>query len=135
MSSVNETRKKELVDELRRQWRAMWRQRIDDRLRAEGIADSDYPLLFVDRGTVIIATRKFRPPDFFEILQKHNNGDGSVGCVVPPSPSVGGWGRFIRTVLRRQRCLGRRERLRPEPVRRERQQLKKGGRGWLHFVR
>lgn len=122
--------KKQFVEDVKRQWKAMWRQRIDDRVRAEGIADEDYSLLFVERGTVIVATRKFRPPDFLEILRRHNGTD--VGDVVPPSPYVGGWGKFIRTVLKKQLRLGRRRRRRPEPVRKERQQLKKGGRGWLH---
>lgn len=131
MQSMKE--KKEFIEGVRRQWKAMWQRRIDDRLRAEGIADEDYSLLFVERGTVIMATRKFKPPDFFEILQRHNGND--VMDVVPPSPYVGGWGKFIRTVLKKQQCFGRRRRRRPERVRKERQQLKKGGRGWLHFRR
>lgn len=122
--------KKQFVEDVRRQWKSMWRRRIDDRLRAEGIADEDYSLLFVERGTVIVATRRFRPPDFFEILRRHSGADVSI--VVPPGAYVGGWGKFIRTVLKKQLRFGRRRRRRPEPVRRERQQLKKGGRGWLH---
>jgi len=108
----------------------MWRRRIDDRLRAEGIADEDYSLLFVERGTVIVATRRFRPPDFFEILRRHDG--AGVGDVVTPNACVGGWGRFIRSVLKKQSRFGRFRRRRPEPVRTERQQLRKGGRGWLH---
>jgi hypothetical protein len=34
--------RKELVENLKRQWKVMWRQRIDDRVRAEGIAEKDY---------------------------------------------------------------------------------------------
>jgi len=121
--------KKELVEELRAQWKGMWRDRVDDKSRAEGIADKDYSQLFVERGTVIRATRKFRPPDFYEILQRHLG----VGAreMVPPCPRVGGWGKFIRTVIRRQQVLRRREQF-LAPVSKERQQLKKGGKGWLH---
>jgi len=50
----------------------------------------------------------------------------------PPNPSVGGWGKFIRNVLSRQKRLSKKPRPVPfEP--KEKQQLKKGGRGWLHF--
>ena len=121
---------KEFVDELRVQWRLLWRNRIDDKVRAEGIASEDYSKLFVERGTVIVATRDYKAPDFVEILEKHLSSD--VDRVVPPGPGVGGWGKFMRGVLRKQRGLTRR--LAPsEPVRKRDRQLKKGGRGWLHF--
>jgi len=121
---------KEFVDELRVQWKLLWRDRIDDKVRAEGIANQDYSKLFVERGTVIIATRDYKPPDFVEILQKHMSSDADR--LVPPSPGVGGWGKFVRSVLSKQKGLTRR--LAPsEPDRKKDQQLKKGGRGWLHF--
>ena len=55
---------KRLVDDVRMQWRLLWRDRIDHRVRAEGIASRDYSLFFVDRGDVIIATRDFKPLSF-----------------------------------------------------------------------
>ena len=124
---------KEFVDGLKKEWRMLWRDRIDDKVRAEGIADKDYSLLFVERGLVVVATRDCKPLDFFEILDRHKPPD--VGDdVVPPSPSVGGWGKFIRDVLSKQKRLTTRVRLASsEPKLKERQQLKKGGRGWLHF--
>lgn len=121
---------KEFVDELRGQWKLLWRDRIDDKVRAEGIANEDYSKLFVERGTVIVATRDFKPPDFVEILQRHVSCDAEK--LVPPDPAVGGWGKFVRGVLRKQRGLTRRP-APPEPDRKRGQQLKKGGRGWLHF--
>ncbi len=126
--------KKQLLDELRKEWRMMWWERIDDHVRAEGITDKDYSKLFVDQGTVIIATRKFRPPDFYDILQRHMMRD--VNEVAPP-PSVGGWGKFIRTNLQdHQLHKGRRRRSAPPKIcRKKGQQQKKGGRGWLHFTR
>ena len=123
--------KKEFRENLKRQWKTMWLQRIDDRVRAEGIAEKDYSLLFVERGTVIIATRKFKPPNFFEILQQH--GLLSFDNRVPPSPFVGGWGKFIRTFLKkRQQTMRSLMQRPPKPSRKKGQQLKKGGRGWLH---
>ena len=57
------------VDDVRAEWRLLWRNRIDDKVRAEGIANRDYSLLFVDRGTVIVATKDFKPLNFKEILE------------------------------------------------------------------
>ncbi|RJS77205.1 hypothetical protein CW667_03940 [Candidatus Bathyarchaeota archaeon] len=126
---------KELVEELKKEWRSLWRERIDDKVRAEGIADKDYGMLFVERGTVIFATRKFKMLSFREILQLHGVID--VDRVVGPHPSVGGWGKFIRTVIAPQRSsrLGRIKRARRYfEGEKQKQQLKKGGRGWLHKV-
>jgi len=121
---------KEFVDELRGQWKLLWQDRIDDRLRAEGIANEDYSKLFVEQGTVIVATRDYKPPDFVEILKQHISSDAER--LIPSNPVVGGWGKFMRDVLRKQRGLTRRP-APPKPERGKGQQHKKGGRGWLHF--
>jgi len=121
---------KEFVDELREQWKLLWQDRIDDRVRAEGIANEDYSKLFVEQGTVIVATRDYRPPDFVEILKQHISSDAER--LIPPNPAVGGWGKFVRSVLKKQRGLTSRT-APSKPERKEGQQLKKGGRGWLHF--
>jgi len=129
---VETTERKQSVDDFKNQWKSMWRNRVDDKVRAEGIADKDYSLLSVDRGTVIIATRKFKPLDFYELLQQNRLllGNG----IIPPNPSVGGWGRFIRTTLVSQNLTKRGRRIPQEPNKSPtRQQLKKCGRGWLHF--
>jgi len=128
---VETTEKKQFIDEFRSQWRSMWHNRLDDRVRAEGIADKDYSLLSVDRGTVIIATRKFKLLDFKEILQQHDL--SNVGEVMPPSPSVGGWGKFVRAFLSPQNLEKRRRQMPLKLDRSADQQLKKGGRGWLHI--
>jgi len=128
---VETTEKKQFMEEFKDEWKSMWRNRLDDKVRAEGIADKDYSLLSVDRGTVIIATRKFKLLDFKELLQRHDL--SSIGQIMPPNPSVGGWGKFIRTTLAAQ-SLKRKRRLAPQELNRDKhQQLKKGGRGWLHF--
>ena len=121
---------KEFVDELRGQWKLLWQNRIDDKVRAEGIANQDYSNLFVEQGTVIVATRDFKPPDFVEILQRHVSDDAEK--LVPPNPAVGGWGKFIRSAISKRRSVASR-RAPPEPDRKRDQQLKKGGRGWLHY--
>jgi hypothetical protein len=130
---VKTTEKKQFIDEFKDEWRSMWRNRLDDKVRAEGIADKDYSLLSVDRGTVIIATRKFKLLDFKEILQQHDL--SSIGQIIAPSPSVGGWGKFIRTALVAQNVKRQRRQAPSKPDRSVDQQLKKGGRGWLHFKR
>ena len=122
----------EVVEELRLRWKTLWRERIDDKVRAEGIAYADYPRLFVERGTVIFATRNFKPVNFKEILARHEIGD--VDRLVPPSPHVGGWGKFIRTSITRESRYRRVEQTRQYLERKKkRQQLKKSGNGWLHY--
>jgi hypothetical protein len=123
----------ELVEELKRDWRNLWRERIDDKFRAEAIAKKDYEHLFVERGTVIFATRKFKMLNFREILQLHGLVD--VERFVPPSPVVGGWGKFIRTFIASQPSPKRAKRKQMYVCEeKKRQQLKKGGRGWLHII-
>ncbi len=123
---------KAFVDELRTTWKMLWLNRIDDKVRAEGIARKDYSSLFVDRGTIIIATRDFKPLDFVEILERHKPSE--VPNAIPPSPAVGGWGKFIRRVLNKQRRFARRKREAPlKKASPKNQQKKKGGRGWLNY--
>lgn len=127
---------RERVEELKNQWSKMWRQRIDDKVRAEGIANQHFPELFVEQGRVIVATRSCKPPDFREILEGHKPEEmKSLGF--PPHPWAGGYGKFIREVICKQRRYGSEDRRRMvrgwEEKKKERQQLKKGGKGWLHF--
>lgn len=124
---------KEFIEMLKKEWKALWRERIDDRVRAEAIANRDYSALFVERGTVIFASRKFKLLSLREILQMHGVLDADR--FVPPNPSFGGWGKFIRTVIANQQPSKRRKRAQQYVEgEREKQQLKKGGRGWLHLV-
>lgn len=121
-----------LVEQLKIEWKRMWRERVDDHFRAEGIAIKDYSKLFVDRGTIIHATRDFRALSFKEILELHKI--APADRFLPPNPSVGGWGKFIRTAIT---CSSPRRGVRAAAYRAEqsarvKQHLKKGGRGWLH---
>ncbi len=120
----------EKVEKLREHWKELWRERIDDKVRAEGISKEDYPELFVDRGTVIFATRAFKPLDFKKILEKHGIED--LNRYVPPSPEIGGWGKFIRTVISNLKHKEKAEETRRYLERRKKKQhVRKGGRGWL----
>lgn len=122
----------EVVKELKADWKSLWWERIDDKVRAEGIANKDYSRLFVEKGTVIFATRDFKPLSFREILEMHKVVD--VNRVVQPSPHVGGWGKFIRTVIANQTRKRRvKETRKYLDSKKKRQHVKKGGRGWLHF--
>ncbi|TET56498.1 hypothetical protein E3J51_04805 [Candidatus Bathyarchaeota archaeon] len=122
------------MEELRQQWTTLWRERIDDKVRAEGIADKNFELLFVDKGTVIVATRHYKPLEFKEILEEYEAPYEVKVKEERPLPHVGGWRKFGRHMARRARSRrmlwlednskkGRNENL----------QLKKGGRGWLHL--
>ena len=128
---------KGFVEELKRQWKLLWRERVDDKVRAEGVASSDFELLFVDRGTVIVATRCFKLLEFKEILEEYAAPyEVKVKSETPP-PSVGGWSRFGREMAASQRMAGRSRRA-AWPVgegsgKKGSLQRKKGGRGWLHF--
>jgi len=121
---------KEIVEELKEQWRRLWRERIDDKVKAEGIANTDFSKLFVEKGTVIFATRDFKILNFKEILELHKL---DASRIISPSPGVGGWGKFIRTMIATQRPSNRVRQARQYlDDKKQRQQLKKGGRGWLH---
>jgi hypothetical protein len=118
------------VEEIKEEWRSLWLERIDDRVRAEGIANRAYPFCFVDRGTIIVATRDFKPLNLKEILSL--NRTQNAERVVGPPPAVGGWHKFARTVLNKQERNRRFAFEKPRSDRVKNLQLKKGGRGWLH---
>jgi hypothetical protein len=121
---------KEFVDELRTDWKDLWRNRLDDKVRAEGIAKNDYSKLFVEQGTVIMATRDFKPLEFFDIVKEYLELDAEKA--VPLNATIGGWGKFIRNNVRKQKTTTRASRyVPPKKAPKKSQQQKKGGRGWL----
>jgi hypothetical protein len=122
---------KEFVDELRTDWKSLWRNRLEDKVRAEGIAKKDYSKLFVEQGTVIMATRDFKPIEFFDIVKEYLELDTEKA--LPPNATIGGWGKFIRNNIRKQKPTTRAESyVQPKKTPKKAQQQKKGGRGWLH---
>jgi hypothetical protein len=118
------------AEEIKEEWRNLWLERIDDKVRAESVASRAFPLCFVDRGTIIVATRDYKPLNLKEILSL--NLIQNVERVVGPPPAVGGWHRFARTVLNKQSRNRRFVFEKPRPERLKNLPLKKGGRGWLH---
>ena len=122
---------KEMVETLRVQWKKLWQERVDDRLRAEGIATANYCDLFVEKGTIIHATRNYKALDFREILEQHEV--ENVDRVIPPDPYIGGWNKFIKTNIANQLSRKRRRAELYCEEKKEKQQPKKGGRGWLHM--
>ena len=133
MAQLDDKSEQIRVDAVKEEWKQLWLERIDDKVRAEGMANRTFPLCFVERGTVIVATRDFKPLDLKEILRL--NLVQNVERVVGPPSSVGGWRKFSRTVLSKQE---RNRMLILEEPRKDRVkslQLKKGGRGWMHRVK
>lgn len=116
---------------LKEEWKSLWRERIDDKLRAEGIANRDYDMLFLDRGTVIFASRDAKIPGFREVLEMWAPQD--IPYAVPPDPRIGGWRKFIRTELRKGAHSRARVYNCQRKLKGEKQHLRKGGCGWLHI--
>ena len=93
-------KQKEFVDELKVEWKRLWTERVDDRVRAEGIAVDDYSSLFIDKGTIIHATRDFKVLNFKDILEQHEVENAER--YIPPNPSVGGWNKFVKDNIKKQ---------------------------------
>ena len=122
---------KEKIEALRADWKKLWQERVDDRVRAEGIAITDYSSLFVEQGTIIHATRDFKVLNFKDILEKHKVENAER--FIQPSPQIGGWNKFVKTEITSQNRI-RNSRARSYfEEKKVVQQPKKGGRGWLHF--
>jgi len=122
---------KEVVEELKVEWKRLWLERFDDKVKAEGIAIQDYFSLFVDRGTVIHATRDFKALIFKEILEQHQI--ENAARYIPPPKEVGGWNKFIKLQITSQNRPKKKRSELYEALKKEKQQPKKSGRGWLHI--
>jgi hypothetical protein len=120
------------VDELRVEWKRLWNERLNDKVRAEGIAIDDYSSLFIDKGTIIHATRDFKTLSFKEILKQHAIEDAER--YIQPNPTIGGWNKFVKDNITKQSSR-KRHTVNELPVkeRKKKDQLKKSGRGWLHM--
>ena len=100
--SKNEEQKK-LVETLKTEWKQMWNQRFDDKVKAEGVSVTDYNTIKVEQGTIIQATKDFKALNFREILDEHlvENPDRYI----EPSNSLGGWNKFIKTNISKWKTL------------------------------
>ena len=123
----------ELVSELKGQWKLMWQERFNDKVKAEGISLSNYTALNIEKGTVIQATRDFKATNFKEILEQHKieNPDRFI----TPDNSAGGWNKFIKTKITNNKPLKEKH---PTTTHNTPAKIgqhhKKGGRGWLHNI-
>jgi hypothetical protein len=126
--SDNENQKA-MVEELKVEWKRLWLERMDDKVRAEGIAIKDYSKLFIDKGLIIHATRDFKPLSFKEILDQHKILNSER--YIPPSPEVGGWKKFVKSNITSQTLRKEPEKIMFES-KKKKVQAKKSGRGWLH---
>jgi hypothetical protein len=123
---------KRLIEELKAQWKLLWRERFDDRVRAEGVSVNDYAILDVEKGTIIHATKDFKILNLKQLLEKHKveNPDRYV----QPDVHVGGWNKFIKTEINGKVKKGSRAAAyvadKGPAKKGDSQQSKK--RGWLH---
>jgi hypothetical protein len=122
---------KEMVEELKTIWKQLWQERVDDKFKAEGIAAADYSRLFVEKGTIIHATRDYKALNFKEILEQHQI--ANADRFISPNPHVGGWTKFIKTSITSQRERRNKRASLHCVDKKEKQQLKRDGRGWLHL--
>ena len=121
---------KQLIEELKVEWRLLWAERFNDKVRAEDVSTNNHERLFVDQGTVIHATKDFKALNFKQILEQHmvENPDRYI----PPNPSVGGWKKFIKQAVTTAKPKPSKRVAGYVPDKPKGQQPKKSGRGWLH---
>jgi hypothetical protein len=123
---------KQLIEELKAQWKLLWIERFHDRVRAEGVSVNDYAILDVEKGTIIHATKDFKILNLKQILEKYKIENAER--YIPPDVNVGGWNKFIKTEINGKAKKGSRAAayISDKSLPKKNQQAKKGGRGWLH---
>ena len=121
---------KKLVEELQAQWKQLWSERLNDKVLAEGISIANYDVLRIERGTVIHATRDFKPLNFKEILEEHlvENPERYI----QPDRHMGGWNKFVKTEITKNQPQKPKRTAEPASKKPVCKQPKKSGRGWLH---
>jgi hypothetical protein len=101
-----------------------------DKLQPSKFLNVHSPVLHVERGIVIHATRDLKALSFKEILEQHLVED--LDRAVQPDVQVGGWNKFVKTKITGSRPQRNKRTLPDIPKKRAVQQPKKGGRSWLH---
>jgi hypothetical protein len=124
--------KKKLIEELKGQWKLLWSERFDDRVRAEGVSVNDYAILDIEKGTIIHATKDFKVLNLKQILEKYLIEDPDR--YVQPDVHVGGWNKFIKTEIsgKSKKDSLAASNTSDKVTSKKKQQVKKSGRGWLH---
>jgi len=121
---------KKLVENLKTEWKLLWSERFNDKVKAEGVSVADYSYLRVEQGTVIHATRDFKPLNFIEILQQQKI--EKPERYIQPHPEAGGWNKFIKTKITNHTQKSKGNISNTNVITSNSQQPKKNGRGWLH---
>src|SRR5271169_1684090 len=121
---------KEMVESLKVQWKLLWIERFNDKVRAEGVSGKDYEILNVERGTVITATRDFKVLNFKDILEKHMI--EQPDRFIQPNANVGGWHQFVKTNINTHQRHKNNLNLQEVSKKLGTQQPKKSRHGWLH---
>lgn len=125
-----ENAQKKLADDIKTEWKQMWNERFDDKPKAEGVSMANYPLVGVDKGTVIHATRDFKALNLKDILKQNQieNPERHIAA----DPNVGGWNKFVKTKITPASKTNQSN----QPTKTKqtnKNQPKKNGRGWLHY--
>ncbi len=118
------------LTDVRSEWCSMWKDRFDDKTRAESVAINKYPLIMVDHGQIVSATRDAKTPTYREIVDYWT----AKGKAYSPPPTLGGWRKFAREKLRKAREQEMTDRKNRKRAGGSQQPSKKGGRGWLHKI-
>ncbi len=123
---------KELVEKLKVEWKLLWSERFNDKVKAEGISRGDYTALYIERGTILHATRDFKALSFKEILEQNiaENADRFLA----PDVDVGGWNKFVKTKITNPKPHSNSDNVIGVPKKQVGKQPRKGGRGWLHVT-
>ncbi len=121
---------KELVEALKDQWKLLWSERYNDKVRAEAVSEKDYEILYLERGTVISATRDFKVLSFKDILEKHMI--EQPDRFIQPNVNVGGWKKFVKTNISNNKPQRNNCTLEKVSKKQATQQSKKNRPGWLH---
>ena len=109
----------------------MWHERINDPQQAEKIANNTYSSLFIEKGTIIHASRDFKIPSLREIMQLNQieNSDRYISL----DPKVGGWTKFAKKYITPQKR--NKKNLKPtdqKHINKKYSPQKKSRRGWIH---
>jgi len=122
---------KKLVEEIKAEWKQLWNERLNDKVRAEDISGGNYECLKVERGTIIHASRDFKPLNFKDILEQ--NRVENPEAYVTPNVEEGGWTKFAKKeIVAPSKLRSGTIQCNPATKNKAVLQSKKGGRGWLH---
>jgi hypothetical protein len=119
---------KQTVEEIKDEWKRLWTERRDDKTRAEGIATNDYNQLFIDRGTIIHATRDFKVLNLKDILKQHEIQNAER--YIPPDKQTGGWNKFVKDNIHQPT---KNKYQNQTQIKQPQNKQKANQRGWLHI--